>query len=211
MIRKFRDDIVVERVGEEYVILSRLDGVVHRLSSVSQEAVDALLLGHDVSGFESDIATLDGLGLLQTEGRATVSRRQAVAGLAGVVGAGVVTVALPTAAFASSQDGPLITDTTFGWSNSTDLHNPEFEIVNNIDLAPLGIFVDGAQWEISFSNLDGVERSRTGIVQDGNSNLPFSGGDFVGLTITEGAVLEATLVGPEGQTFTFKVPKLPPG
>jgi hypothetical protein len=208
MIRQFRDDVVVERVGNEYVILSGADGVAHRLSSLSQQAVDALLLGHDVSGFKADMSLLDRLGLLKADSRGLVSRRQAVAGIAGIAGASAAALALPTAAFASSETF-FVNNTAFGWFPQITAGEPEVFVINPVPLDP-SIFSAGQSWTITVDTGGGIltaSATVTGSISD-PASLSF---EFPGAVLADGVnlVLLGRLTGPGGaRSNQFQISEL---
>ena len=204
MKRKFRPGVVVERIGSEVLILCETTGETHRLAPEFSHTVDALLAGEDASKFRDQLATLDELGLLEVGSRVTPSRRQAVAGFAGLIGAGAVTLALPTAALASSPSF-FVNNTTFFWG---DTKPPGGFDVGNLQSLDANIFALGSSWTITVDTGTNVRTdTKTVISANGGLFLLFS---FPGTTLTSGQVLLGRLAGRGLTSNEFQISEVIP-
>ena len=203
MKRKFRPGVVVERIGSEVLIFCETTRETHRLAPEFSDTVDALLAGKDASQFREQLSTLDELGLLEVESRVTPSRRQAVAGFAGLIGAGAVTLALPTAALASSPSF-FVNDTTFVWANG----GGGFQVGSLLSLDP-NIFALGSSWTITVDTGTDVRTATEDVIDIGGLFLPFT---FVGdpLTSGTGLVLLGRLAGRGLTSNQFQISEAPP-
>ena len=197
--------MVVEKVGNDFLVLCGKNGVAHRLPSSFQKPIDALLAGEDVSGYKEEIRILDQFGLLDASKKLMPSRRQAVSGFTGLLGAGVATIALPTAAFASSATF-FVSNTAFLWRSDGA---GGFDIG---DAGPLNatIFTVGSSWTITVeTGSDTATATAVVVAVGGESGLVFN---FPGATLASGLVLLGRLSGPGGATSNqFQISETPAG
>ena len=209
-MRQFKSDVVVERVGNDVLILCQATGQAHRLDSEFSDTVDALLTGKDASPFQQQISTLDELGLLQAESRGTPSRRQAVAGFAGLIGAGAATLALPSAAFAASPSF-FVNNSTFQWADGDADGNPGFEVGDVVAL-DTAIFPVGSSWTITVDTRSGIRTATETVRTDGAGGTSlifnFTGGP---LATGTGLILLGSLSGRGLTSNRFQVSEFIPG
>jgi hypothetical protein len=96
-----------ETVGEDVLVLDADRAVVHHLSGASAEAVRAVVAGHAPRSLPDDVRfalrTLVDSGLVTSEARLT--RRGLLRTGGALAGVGLATIALPTAAAATSHEG----------------------------------------------------------------------------------------------------------
>lgn len=204
MRRRFETGVLVERVGDHYFILVPHSGEVHKLSSDFRGVVEALLAGQNTSQFGDHILALDELGLLQDNEKPSPTRRRVLSGLVGAIGVGVVTVALPSAAVASSPTF-FVNDTTFFWLDSVDREG--FDVGNLNPLDPK-IFAIGSLWSLTVSagSLTFKETANVIVGGDGEAFLLFS---LEGERLTPGRRLSGRLSGPRGQqSNVFRISEL---
>lgn len=98
---RLRQTLWIEGVGDEVLILDAPDKVVHRLFGSAADAARRLNAGESIDPYDPGLLELREAGLIDdTSGSPT--RRSVLATGAMVLGAGVVSVALPPAAAASS-------------------------------------------------------------------------------------------------------------
>lgn len=152
MTRKLAYGIIVERVGEEFLLLRSETAEAHRLPPEFRELIEALLTGQDTSAFPEQMSILDELGVLEAKTSSHPSRRRVVAGMAGVMGAGATALALPATAAASSPTPPtptfFVSDTLFDWLYATvDLGR--MEITNPSLALPNPPFLAGSTWTLT--------------------------------------------------------------
>ena len=208
MIRHFESGVVVEKVGDNFLVLSQENGVAHSFPLSFQQPIDALISGKDVSAFKEEIRMLDQLGLLNPEEKLMPSRRQAVAGFTGILGAGVATIALPTAAFASSATF-FVNNTTFQWDDGDVNSDPGF-VVGSVVPLDASIFALGSSWTITVDTGTDIGTA-TATVQETiapERDLLF---DFPGAPLSPGTglVLLGRLSGPGGLTSNqFQITEL---
>ena len=186
MKRKFRPGVLVERIGTEVLILCETTGETHRLAPEFSDTVDALLAGKDASKFEVQISTLEGLGLLEVGSQVSPTRRQAVTGFAGLIGAGAVTLALPTAALASSASFA-VSNSLFGWADGARAGGVGFE-VGNIAVLDSSIFTLGSSWTITVDTGSDIGTATDTVQDDGAGGLLLAF-DFPGAALSSGTGL----------------------
>lgn len=187
------------------LILCETTGETHRLAPEFSDTVDALLADKDASQFEVQISTLEGLGLLEVGSQVSPTRRQAVTGFAALIGAGAVTLALPTAALASSPSF-FVNNTTFFWAPDG---TGGFQ-VGNLQSLDANIFADGSFWTITVDTGTDVGTAAATVTDDGSGGL-FIVFDFPGATLTSGLVLLGRLAGRGLTSNQFQISEAPPG
>lgn len=147
--RKLAYGIIVEQVGEEFLLLRSETAEAHRLPPEFRELIEALLTGQDTSAFPEQMSILDELGVLEANTSSHLSRRGVVAGMAGVVGAGAASLALPATAVASSPTPPtptfFVSDTLFDWLYSNV--SKRLEIIASA--LPDPPFAAGSTWTLT--------------------------------------------------------------
>ena len=151
MTRKLAYGIIVERVGEEFLLLRSETAEAHRLPPEFRELIEALLTRQDTSAFPEQMSILEELGVLEAKTSSHPSRRRVVAGMAGVMGAGAAALALPAAAVASSPTPPtptfFVSDTLFDWLYSNV--SSRMEIINPSGALPNPPFSTGSTWTLT--------------------------------------------------------------
>lgn len=151
MTRKLAYGIIVERVGEEFLLLRSETAEAHRLPPEFRELIEALLTRQDTSAFPEQMSILEELGVLEAKTSSHPSRRRVVAGMAGVMGAGAAALALPAAAVASSPTPPtptfFVSDTLFDWLYSNV--SSRMEIINPSGALPNPPFSVGSTWTLT--------------------------------------------------------------
>jgi hypothetical protein len=119
-MRRFREGLLIERIGDELIVIDQDSGRAHCLSGLAAAIWEGCDGTHDVTQLaelsgatavptEAALAELDELGLLQDIAQQLPGlTRRTVAHRAIKVGAGalVLSVALPTVASAASKIGP---------------------------------------------------------------------------------------------------------
>lgn len=199
MTRRFRAGLVVEKVGREHLILCQHSGEVHRLLPDFHDTVEALASGQNVSQFTRQLSALDELGLLDADTPKAPTRRQAVAGFAGLIGAGVVSLALPTAAQASSLT-LFDNNSVFNWRRP-DGSADEISLYNKFLDLDADIFTDGSAWRLTAVTQDGASigtaTAEVGDVSAGELVFVLSAPEPL---VENGDTLRGTLSGPRGLT-----------
>ena len=98
---EINSDIVIERVGDQWLALDNRDGVVHNLSGPAATVIDCVTTGQPIPAACDDAAaTLVDTGILTPD--IGWSRRKVLAVGATAAAVGLVTLTLPTAAMAAS-------------------------------------------------------------------------------------------------------------
>jgi hypothetical protein len=195
----FRDDFVVEFLGEEIAILDTRRGLVHRLPASYRDTVRAMMLGDAVADQEQ-LDDLVSRGVLPASNQTGLSRRSLIAG-AGMVGAGFATLGLPVSAYASSETftmGNLL----FTWSvpdGPYDDDNPFGAVIGSFPLvAPYpDIIKPGDVWTLTVTI--GQATLSASSPPDTGTNLLQLTFFFPDVAPTAGALLFGRLSGPSGQ------------
>jgi hypothetical protein len=195
----FRDDLVVEFLGEEIAILDTRRGLVHRLPASYQDTVTAMMLGEAVADQEQ-LDELVSRGVLPAGNQTGLSRRSLIAG-AGMVGAGFATLGLPVSAYASSETftmGNLL----FTWrvpDGPHDNDNPFGTLIGSFPIAApyRDIFEPGDVWTLTVT-IGAATLSESSPAETGTGNLLLTF-FFPGVSPTAGAPLFGRLSGPSGQ------------
>ena len=101
---QLRPNVSAEKVGDHWLVVSHRDNTAHHLSGPAATVIDCVTSGHQIpAGHDDAVTALITLGILEpTSGW---SRRQVITTAAAATTIGVASVALPTAALASSS-GP---------------------------------------------------------------------------------------------------------
>lgn len=127
--------VVVERVGDDFVATDS-SGQVVLLSGRAGSAM-ACFLDAPTQLSDTDAQLLVSAGVLESVTPHTVSRRQLVAGGAGAVGAGIVALALPSAAHAASV---ITLDSADVWGDYTAAVDFEFSQITS-DYLEITVYV----------------------------------------------------------------------
>ena len=94
-------DMTINRVGDQWLVLSERDGVVHVLSGAAATVIDCVSSGQPIpAGCDDAVAALVAIGILTPTTR--WSRRRILATAATAAAVGIATAALPTAVAAAS-------------------------------------------------------------------------------------------------------------
>lgn len=94
-------DMTINQVGDQWMVLSACDGVVHVLSGAAAIAIDCVSSGRPIpAGCDDAVAVLVDTGVFMPPSK--WSRRKVLATAATAAAVGITTAALPTAVAAAS-------------------------------------------------------------------------------------------------------------
>ncbi len=177
---------MVEQVGSDVLISLSPHREVFRVSTPESQLLLSIRDGHGVLEGTESLKYLLSRGLVEDASQLT--RRSALIGAGSVVGAGILSLALPTPAMASSTTEITVSDTAFTWEESGARTDPEGNSwVNGFwslegSLSNSAPFAAGDQWTMEVATTSTFSPSLTidpiSLVLEDDGTLSYTTGSY---------------------------------